>query len=339
MELRVEYTRPPRNFNHQYDPRITTEGDLVKLRIALVTAREALELDPDMPLLVAALQSAGADVETPCWDDPAVDWSRYDAALLRSTWDYVDRIDEFLAWCDGASKLTPLLNPPDVVRWNTDKHYLAHLAEAGVPVVPTRFVEAGADAARELAAFLAGGRAGCAIGGPCEFDEFVVKPAIGAGSRDAARYGRDDAGRAQDHMERLLGAGRSVMLQPYLARVDEHGETAVLYLGGAFSHAARKGPLLHPGAGLVEGLFAPEDIRSRVAEPAERAVAAAAYTAIPFAAPVYARIDLIRDQSGAPVVLELELTEPSLFLEHAAGAAERFASHLLLRARRARGGA
>jgi O-ureido-D-serine cyclo-ligase len=339
MELRVEYTRPPRNFNHQHDRPVTTTGGLVKLRIALVTAREALELDPDMPLLVAALHAARAETDTPCWDDPAVDWSRYDAALLRSTWDYVDRIDEFLAWCERVAGLTLLLNPPDVVRWNTDKHYLGHLAASGVPVVPTRFLEAGADGARELEAFLAAGRAACAVGGPCEFDEFVVKPAIGAGSRDAARYGRDDAGRARDHVQRLLAARRSVMLQPYLAGVDEHGETAVLYLGGAFSHAARKGPLLQPGAGLVEGLFAPEDIRPRVAVAAELAVAAAAYAAIPFAAPVYARIDLIRDQAGAPVVLELELTEPSLFLAHAAGAADRFARHLLEHVRRAGGGA
>jgi O-ureido-D-serine cyclo-ligase len=339
MGLHTKYTPLPRNFNHQHDRPVTTIGDLVKLRIALVTAREALELDPDMPLLVSALHSAGVDTDTPCWDDPAVDWSRYEAALLRSTWDYVDRIDEFLAWCERASCLTLLLNPPDVVRWNTDKHYLAHLAESGVPVVPTRFVAAGADGARELEAFLAGGCAACSVGRPCEFDEFVVKPAIGAGSRDAARYGRDDAGRARLHVERLLVAGRSVMLQPYLARVDEHGETAVVYLGGLFSHAARKGPLLQPGAGLVEGLFAPEDIRPRVADPAELAVAAAAYAAIPFTAPVYARIDLIHDHAVAPVVLELELTEPSLFLAHAAGAADRFAGHLLERVRRATKGA
>ena len=115
--------------------------------IALVSAFDALALDEDMPPLVAALVRLGARVSTPCWDDPAVDWSGYDAALLRSTWDYVDRIDEFLAWCERCARQTQLLNPPGVVRWNTDKHYLVHLAKAGVPVVPTRFVEPGADAA------------------------------------------------------------------------------------------------------------------------------------------------------------------------------------------------
>jgi O-ureido-D-serine cyclo-ligase len=331
MGLRAEYTPPPSKYNHQYDRLITDAGELVKLRIALVTAREALALDEDMPPLTEALQSAGADVETPCWDDPALDWARYDAAVLRSTWDYVDRIDEFLAWCDRCSSLTRLVNPPGLIRWNTDKHYLAHLAKAGVPVVPTRFVEPGMDAARELDAFLAGGGGACTVGAPCEFEEFVVKPAIGAGSRDASRYAREETGRARQHVDRLLAANRSVMLQPYLARVDEYGETAVLYLGGSFSHAIRKGPLLRSGAGLVEGLFAPEDIRPRAAAPAELAVAAAAYAAIPFDPPAYARIDLVLDAGGAPVVLELEVTEPSLFLAHARGAAGRFAQHLLER--------
>lgn len=303
----------------------------MNLRIALVTAREALELDEDMPPLRAALAEAGVTVDVPCWDDPAVDWSRFDAALLRSTWDYVDRIDEFLAWCDRCATQTRLLNPPDLVRWNTDKHYLAHLAVAGVPVVPTRFVEPGTDVAAEFQAFLSAGESACGLGRAPACSEFVVKPAVGAGSRDAARYAREEAARALGHVRRLTDAGRSVLLQPYLARVDADGETAVLYLGGTASHAIRKGPLLRRGAGLVEGLFAPEDIRPREAEPAELAVAAAAYAAIPFAAPAYARIDLIRDDRGMPVVLELELTEPSLFLAHAPGAAGRLARHLVRR--------
>jgi glutathione synthase/RimK-type ligase-like ATP-grasp enzyme len=303
----------------------------VNLRIALVTAREALPLDEDMPPLRAALAGAGVTADVPCWDDPGVDWSGYDAALLRSTWDYVDRIDEFLEWCERCERQTRLLNPSGVVRWNTDKHYLVHLAKAGVPVVPTRFVEPGAAAETELAAFLRSGPGGCAVGGAHAFEEFVVKPAIGAGSRDAARYARSEASAALQHLERLIGAGRSVMLQPYLARVDAQGETAVLYLGGGFSHAIRKGPLLRRGAGLVEGLFAPEDIRPRETAPAELSVAAAAFAAIPFDAPAYARIDLIRDDTDAPVVLELELTEPSLFLAHAPRAAERLARHLVQR--------
>lgn len=301
----------------------------MNIRIALVTAREALPLDEDMPLLAAALTAVGASASTPSWDDPAVDWASFDVAVLRSTWDYVERIGEFLAWCERCAAATLLLNPPAVVRWNTDKHYLAQLARAGVPVVPTRFVEPGMFAEREFDEFLQGGAGACTVGEAGDVDQFVVKPAIGAGSRDAARYRREDVEPALDHLNRLLAAGRSAMLQPYLARVDEQGETAALYFGGEFSHSIRKGPLLRHGAGLVQGLFAPEDIRVRPADVAELAVAAAAHAAIPFERPAYARIDMIRDGHGAPVVLELELTEPSLFLAHDAGSAERFARHLV----------
>jgi O-ureido-D-serine cyclo-ligase len=279
--------------------------------------------------MTSALRAAGVAVETPCWDDPGIDWSRYRMALLRSTWDYADRIDEFLDWCGRCASKTRLLNPPTVVRWNTDKHYLVDLARAGVPVVPTRFVEPGDDADAALDAFLAGGASSLTVGEPCEFSEFVVKPAIGAGSRDAARYGRDATGQARAHLLRLVEAGRGAMLQPYLEGVDRHGETAVLYLGGRFSHAARKGPLLRAGAAPVEGLFAPEDMCARTADDAELEVAAAAYSAVPFDPPLYARIDLLRDARGVPVVLELELTEPSLFLAYAPGAAESFAGHLV----------
>ena len=309
--------------------RASHPGRLRPVRIALVTAREALELDPDMSPLTAALCSVGATVEAPCWDDPRIDWTRYEAAVLRSTWDYVDRFDEFLAWCDRCAARTRLLNPPDVVRWNTDKHYLVDLARAGVPVVPTCFVEPGVDAGAVLDAFLAGDGSSLTVGESSEFAEFVVKPAVGAGSRDAARYRRKETGAARAHLLRLVESGRSAMLQPYLEKVDRHGETAVLYLGGRFSHAVRKGPLLRPGAALVEGLFAPEDIRARAADRVELEVAAAAYAAVPFDPPIYARIDLLRDAQGAPAVLELELTEPSLFLAHAPGAADSFARYLL----------
>lgn len=291
----------------------------MRRHVALVSAREALALDEDLPPLVEALGDLGVFVDTPCWDDPDVDWGRYGLAVLRSTWDYVERIDEFLAWADRCAARTRLVNPPAVIRWNTDKHYLLDLARAGVPVVPTRFVEPGADARAALDAFLAG--AGDAV-------EFVVKPSIGAGSRDAARYRRADREQARAHLQRLVNAGRSAMLQPYLARVDEHGETAAVYLGGHFSHAFRKGPLLKVGDGTVSGLFAPEAITAREADASERRVAQAACDAIPFDGPLYARVDLIRDDRGAPVVLELELTEPSLYLNHAPGSAQRFASVL-----------
>lgn len=298
--------------------------------IALVSAREALALDEDLPPLVEALRRAGAQASTPCWDDAAVDWAAFDLAVLRSTWDYVERIVEFRAWARRCALQTRLLNPPALVDWNTDKHYLAHLHRAGVPVVPTRFVEPGEEAARSMRQFLAGGPDSLSAGHECDFDQFVVKPSIGAGSRDTARYRRTDAHNALEHLSRLVETERrSAMLQPYLASVDTIGETALIYFGGEASHAIRKGPLLSLDAGLVEGLFAPEEISAREPGDDERLLAAAAHAAIPFDAPLYARIDMIRDGQGAPVILELEMTEPSLFFAHAPGSAERLAALLI----------
>jgi glutathione synthase/RimK-type ligase-like ATP-grasp enzyme len=301
-------------------------------RIALVSAAAALPLDEDLPPLADAVRRAGAQVATPCWDDPAVDWGGFDLAVLRSTWDYVERIDEFLGWARRCAALTRLCNPPDVVAWNTDKHYLAHLHRAGVPVVPSRFVEPGDDPAATLRHFLDGGAAALSAGAAQPFDEFVVKPSIGAGSRDTARYRRADAATALQHLARLVVKERcSTLLQPYLARVDETGETALIYFDGQPSHAIRKGPLLRLDAGLVAGLFAPEDISAREPGEDEQALAAAAHAAIPFTAPLYVRIDMIRDAAGAPVVLELEMTEPSLFFPHAPGSADRLARLLVAR--------
>lgn len=292
-------------------------------RIALVTVAAARALDEDLAPLASALREAGADVAIVDWDDAAFDWGGVDAAVLRSPWDYTDRPADFLAWATRAAARTRLLNPPDVLHWNTDKHYLADLERAGVAIVPSRFVEPGADARDALADFLAAHE--CA--------EFVIKPCIGAGSRDAQRHANDARDAAQAHLARLLAAGRSALLQPYLDRVDEQGETALVHFDGEYSHAIRKGPLLHKGEGSTEALFAAEDIRARTPSDAEHALARRTLAAIPFPGPLaYARVDLIHDADGSPRLLELELAEPSLFFAHAPGSAACFAKALLARA-------
>ena len=288
-------------------------------RIALVTARAARDLDDDLPPLVAALGAAGADVSVPNWDDPDVDWSLCDVALLRSTWDYTLRLAEFRAWTERVSTLTRLLNPLPVVRWNTDKHYLHDLDEAGIAIVPSAFIEPGEDAEERLDAFLDAHASA----------EFVVKPAIGAGSRDAQRYARTQRDAAVEHAQRLIEAQRSVLLQPYLARVDEHGETALIFFAGRFSHAIRKGPLLRPNEGPTRALFAAEHISPRTPGADELRLAQRTLAAMPFPQLLYARVDLIHDAAHQPCVLELELTEPSLFFAHSAGAAERFAAAIM----------
>jgi O-ureido-D-serine cyclo-ligase len=279
--------------------------------LALITAAAARSLDEDLPPLCAALSARGIDHEVVDWDDPVVDWRRYRAAILRSTWDYIDRFDEFNAWIDRIQSLTRLLNPPDVVRWNTHKGYLLELSARGVPIVPTTLI-----------------RVGEAIALPTA-DELVVKPAVGAGSRGARRF-RSDLPGATAHAQALLAEGRDVLLQPYLARVDQAGETALLYFGGNYSHAIRKGPLLAPNADATAALFAPEQIVAREPGDDERALADQVLAALPFAEPLlYARVDLLRSEDGAPVLLELELTEPSLFFAYAPGSVERYVDTLL----------
>ena len=294
-------------------------------RIALVTARAARGTDYDMPLLLDALRTVGADVHEVDWDDDALDWSRFDLVLLRSTWDYFDRLPEFLAWAERVSRQTRLLNPFEVIRWNSDKHYLADLARAGVPVVPSAFVEPGEDSGAAFDKLLAAHAAS---------RDIVVKPAVGAGSRDAQRHARGNRGAIVAHVRRLLDKNRSVLLQPYLDRVDEHGETALLFFDGTFSHAIRKGPLLKRGEGSTTGLYAEETIEPRIPSADELTVAKHALAAMPFEQPLlYARVDLIRDDNGAPHLLELELVEPSVFAAHADGVAERLARAILQRAR------
>ena len=292
--------------------------------IALVTTRAAHGLDEDMAPLVAAFAAAGARTAVVDWDDAAVDWAAFDSVLLRSSWDYAERRDEFLAWAERVAACTQLLNPLPVVRWSTDKHYLAQLAAQGVPTVPGEFVEPGLDAAAAVTAFLA----------RHESREVVVKPAVGAGSRDAQRHAAAALAPIIAHVARLLAQGRSVLVQPYLASVDEVGETALVYIEGQYDHAFRKGPLLRSGAGATGGLFAPEEITARVPGADELDAGARAVAAIPGGAPLYARVDLIRDAAGAPRLLELELAEPSLYFNYAPGSAQRFVTAVLARGAR-----
>jgi len=281
------------------------------MKIALATAIAAFSLDDDLAPLADALRKAGAEVEILAWDDFSVSWKRFDKVVLRSTWDYTERLPEFLSWCQRAATQTELLNTADVVKWNTDKHYLADLAKKKCPVVESVFIEPG-QAADKFP----------------DYAEFVVKPAVGAGSRDTQRYLAKDRAAAIAHTKKLLDQKRSVLVQPYLADVDTKGETALIFFKGIFSHAIRKGPLLQLDEGPTSHLFAPEAITAREPSGEELEVAHKVLAAMPFTSLAYARVDLLPSSQG-PMLLELELTEPSLFFEHAPGSAERFAASLL----------
>ena len=285
------------------------------MTVALVSDAASEHLDADLPPLLAALDKVGVAGEVVHWDDPDVDWSSYRMAVVRSPWTYFRRLDRFLAWIDSAAAATDLQNPPHLLRWNTDKTYLRDLSSAGIPIVPTTFIAPGDDPAGMA---LPPGR-------------IVVKPAISAGANDTAAYGADEAEQALAHVVRLIAAGRTAMVQPYAAGVDAAGETALLFFAGRLSHAIRKGPILRDGAvELVEGLYATEDISARTPTGPQIALAGRVLAAIPGEA-LYARVDLVPADDGTPQLLELELTEPSVFLDHAGGAAARIAQAIAAR--------
>ena len=251
------------------------------------------------------------------WDDPTVDWAAFDLAVIRSCWDYVPRRDAFVRW---ARRVDRLANPATIIDWNTDKRYLRDLEERGIPIVPTSWIEPG-DAWE-----------------PPPEGESVVKPAVSISSRDTGRYRGADAEHRQlahEHVRRLQGEGRTVMVQPYLPGVEGEGETSLVYFGGVFSHAVRRSAALD---GPDRGRRLPHDaspgVGLRRPTTAQRGLAERALAAAPGGpdALLYARVDLVPDAGGNPLLIELELTEPTLFLAQAPEAAEKLAEVIAARA-------
>ncbi|MFD8077353.1 hypothetical protein ACFV3E_32435 [Streptomyces sp. NPDC059718] len=269
-------------------------------RIALVTTAHLPEgtVDRDLPVLRDAVAAAGAEAVIVHWDDPDVDWAGFDLVVIRSTWDYTVRTEEFLAWADRCGAATTLFNPPAVVRWNSDKRYLGELASLGVPAVATRYLPPG------------GGTGGL----PGDRD-FVVKPAAGAGARYAARYRPGQHEEARAHVARMHEEGFTAMVQPYMPRIDTTGERALVFLGGRFLHAIAKNAVLSPDTRYDQRKVAHPGVRPWIPTEAELAAAERALAAVPGTPELlYARVDLVDAEDGTPCVMELELIEPNLFL-------------------------
>ncbi|WP_199433117.1 ATP-grasp domain-containing protein [Qaidamihabitans albus] len=280
-------------------------------RAVLVGCAELPQGNGDERAVLPALADAGVAARWAVWDDPDFDFASADLVILRATWDYTARRAEFLDWC---AAVPGLRNPVDVVRWNTDKAYLADLAADGVPVVPTRLLSPGTVPDWP-------GRA------------FVLKPTVGAGSRGAARFPGGADPRAAEHLGALHAAGHTVLLQPYQSSVDIEGETALVFFGGRYSHAFTKSAMLTGAAVDGSGLFVSEKLGTVAPEPRFRALAedvldaAVARLGRRRADLLYARVDVVRADDGTPVLLELELAEPSLGFGCAdAAAPARFAA-------------
>jgi len=282
------------------------------LRVAFATCSELRDGSPDDHAAGALL-----DADYPVWDDPSVDWDAYDRVILRSVWDYTLRVHEFLDWCRriGSERLR---NGVEIAEFNADKRYLSDLS---CPTVPTLFVAPGER--------------------PPDWDrEMVVKPSVSAGARNTGRFAPEFAPDAQALLERIHASGRTALVQPYLRSVDELGETALVFIAGQLSHELHKRPVLAPDEvapttedrlAVAKAMLEADLVVARAAREDERALARAIVAEISgrFGTPLYARVDLVRDDEGRPVLLELELIEPRLYFAEASGAAERFAAAVL----------
>jgi hypothetical protein len=297
---------------------------IIWMRVAIATFASMPSEFTDDERLYEALSGLGVDAARVPWDDESAEWDSFDAVVIRSTWDYARRRDEFVAWAESVG--SRLHNAPEVIRWNTDKRYLGDLEAAGLPVVHTEYVAPG-----ETPPGLDG--------------EVVVKPTISAGAQDSGRFSErthDEARALIDHVHR---SGRTVMLQPYLASVDTVGETAIVCLDGEPSHVLRKSAVLRPDEvapvrddviGAAEVMYDPElVVAGEATEPEfELARRVIDHVAERFKyVPLYARVDMVPGPDGSPILMELEAVEPNLYLDQAPGSAERVAKAIVARVR------
>ncbi len=253
-------------------------------RVAYVTCEPRQPEWEDDQLSADVLAGRGVEVEFVAWDDPQAEWDSFDLAVVRSPWDYDTRIDEFLAWVDVVGR-EKLRNTPEVLRWNTDKRYLADLDAAGLPVPETLLI-APHGPVPDL-----GGRV-------------VVKPVTGAGARDTGTFDDDSREDALELLTRLGDQDEIAMIQPYLDEIDDVGETAVLFFGGRYAYSLGKRLV-----NLAEATEAEIDLGLQTI----------AWLSQRFGGmPLYARIDMVTTRLSGPVLMEVELTEPSLYLSRAA---------------------
>jgi hypothetical protein len=291
--------------------------------VALVTCADVPNPDQDTVRVIEPLKACGIAASRAVWDDPTLDWACFDLCVVRSCRDYHCRHAEFLRWLERVPRLA---NPASVLAWNMHKRYLSDLAAEGVPTVPTTWLH---PTERWTAPRNA---------------EWVIKPAMSLAALDTGRYRMDDAaqrGLAVAHIGRLQKTGRTVMIQRHLPSVDRDGETSLVFIDGQFSHAIRRHAVLAgPDMGADRRFDPPGALQVERCTPDFGQVltarhALAAVPGGPFRL-LYARVDLVADTRGRPVVIELELIEPQLYLAFAPSGAERLAKAIAVRARRPR---
>lgn len=265
----------------------------------------------DEGLLVEALARRGVRAGLVVWDKPAIDWAGFGVCVIRSTWDYHYRVDEFVAWAERVGAVTSLYNSAEVVRWNTRKTYLRELAERGIPIVPTVWLERASRA--DLAAIISGQG----------WSKVVVKPVVSASAYATVLVDRETLGEGQAHLDTHL-LERDMMVQPFISSVESYGEHSMMFIDGRFTHSVRRPHMLGSD---VDG-----DARARLVETPREAIgfAARVLEAAGFET-LYARVDVVLDDEGELRLMELELVEPSLFLQEAPEVVEVFADAIAAR--------
>ncbi len=291
-------------------------NDSPLLKIALATCRHhpGFVANDDQPVLDELL-SRGHDAHLLPWDDENTDWSSFDCVLIRTPWDYMTRLEEFLAWCRVVDGCSVLLNPLGVIEHNLEKTYMRDLERAGVPIVATRWIEPSAPDVRESLGAIVD-----------EWAQVVIKPHVGGGASGMLRASRTTMNEAVAHVAQLLGAG-PVLVQPFLESITSAGETSLVMIDGAFSHAVRKVPKEGEIRVQIEfgGTYTPVEPTTAQIDVAERAMAALGEGCL------YGRVDLVEPEPGRPALIELELVEPELFFPFVDHAAHRYCDALLAR--------
>ena len=292
------------------------------MNIAFATSADHRNLTDDDRLAATALEQRGARVAPAVWDDPSIDWTKFDCVVVRSTWDYYNRAASFRGWIDALERSgAPVWNPPALLRWNMEKTYLRDIEQAGARIVPTEWLPRGSE-----------GDAATLLGGVLAergWNEAVVKPVVSAAANRTWRVTQADVpGMAGQLAESLRMC--DVMVQPFMREIQERGEWSLLFFDGEFSHAVRKTPVA--GDFRVQATFGgqsvSEDPGAELLEAARRVL-----SAVPSSSSwLYARVDGIETAQGF-MLLELEMLEPSLFLSHSVSGTALFAESIMRRAR------
>ena len=273
------------------------------MRIAIASCRNLPDWEQDDRPFFNELKRLDIDYQVLAWDSDT-DWSQFDACLLRTTWDYQDRIDEFMAWVDTVSKQTQLINGKEIISWNSHKGYLRELQSAGVGIAPSEWLFKGEQYDIDQLMQKHGWQKG------------FIKPLIGANARECLRFSNnpEEIAKAQQHIDRLT-PNEDLVLQPYLDNVESFGETSGIFFGGLYSHGTRKVPVqgdfrVQDDYGASDYVYHLSDDELKLAKQAIN------YVTDRYQLPLYARVDFLHHKHGPAFVNEVELIEPSLFFRH-----------------------